>query len=226
MIALRSLGRVVPLSLAGVLFATVGVSQTPNMERAYQAMEIARSLKARGDLDDAERMFRLVIESAQKGSNVAAEAQDELGYYIPLLRIQKLVWDGQLQRAERELLALQQTVEDRPLRRQEINRIMSGLRSGSAAPGDEEAGKIDEKQVTQVARSALDTWFRTHGDYPASRSALRSALPLDAVPLSAYEVSRYSTDGAGYLLVLRRKSDPAQTITLQHTGLLQPSAGP
>lgn len=212
--------------VVGALLTTHGTAQSTNIQHAYKAMEMARSYKVQGELAKAENMFRIALHSAPEQSNVHREAQDELDYYLPLVRIQRLLWDGKVQTAERELFALQQTVEDQPVRRQEINRIMRGLQSTAATdtqrPGD---ATVDEKFVMREIRTALDSYYRQNNRYPASRSSLLDVLALDRPPLDSFEIERYSSNGAGYLLILRSKGT-SQTITLQHTGLLQKSGSP
>jgi len=210
----------------GVLLATRGAAQTTNIQQAYKAMEMARSYRAQGDMANAEAKFRIALQSAPQESNVYQEARDELVYYLPLVRIQRLLWDGKIQAAERELFALQQTVEDQPVRRQEINRIMSGLRSTATdvqRPGDAE---VDEKFVMREVRKRLNDYYRQNNRYPTSRASVLDVLPLDRPPLGSFEIKRYSSSGAGYLLVLRNRKDPSQSITLQNTGLLRQPGSP
>ena len=210
----------------GALLASQGGAQSTDIQQAYKAMEMARSYRAKGDLANAESMFRIAMRSAPKESNVHKEAQDELDYYLPLVRIQGLLWEGKVLAAERELFALQQTVEDQPVRRQEINRIMSGLRSTTSdAPRSEDAA-IDEKFVVREVQAELHSYYRQNNRYPTSRSSLRDVLPFDRPPLDTFSIERYSSSGSGYLLVLRGRNGTGQTITLQNTGLLQPSKSP
>ena len=212
--------------VVGALLTTHGTAQSTNIQKAYKAMEMARSYKVQGELAKAENMFRIALQSAPEESNVRKEAQDELDYYLPLVRIQRLLWDGKDQAAERELFALQQTVEDQPVRRREINRIMLGLQSTATdtrRPGD---AAVDEKFVMREIRTALDSYYRQNKLYPASRSSLLGVLAFDRPPLDSFEIDRYSSNGAGYLLILRSTKGTSQTITLQHTGLLEKSGLP
>jgi hypothetical protein len=186
-------------------------------------MEMARSYRDQGDLANAEHMYRVALHSAPKESNVYKEAQDELGYYLPLIRIQRLLWDGKVQAAERELFALQQTFEDQPIRRQEINRIMSGLRSAASDTGRSGDAAVDEKFVVREVQTDLRKYYRQNNRYPTSRSLLLDVLPFDRPPLDSFAIERYSSNGTGYLLVLKGRNGAGQTITLQNTGLLQPS---
>ena len=210
----------------GALLASRAAAQSTDIEQAYKAMEMARSYRTQGDLANAESMFRIALRSAPKESNVHKEAQDELDYYLPLIRIQGLLWDGKVQAAERELFALQQTVEDRPIRRQEINRIMSGLRSTATDTRHSGDATIDEKFVTREVQTGLHSYYRQNNRYPTSRSSLLDVLPFDRPPLDSFVIERYSSSGTGYLLVLRDKKGAGQTLTLQNTGLLQPPGSP
>jgi hypothetical protein len=210
----------------GTLIASRAAAQSTDIQQAYKAMEMARSYRAQGDLANAESMFRIALRSAPKESNVHKEAQDELDYYLPLIRIQGLLWDGEVQAAERELFALQQTVEDRPIRRQEINRIMSGLRSTATDTGHSGDATVDEKIVTRAVQTGLHSYYRQNNRYPTSRSSLVDVLPFDRPPLDSFVIERYSSSGTGYLLVLRDKKGAGQTLTLQNTGLLQPPGSP
>ena len=210
----------------GALLASRAAAQSTDIQQAYKAMEMARSYRAQGDLANAESMFRIALRSAPKESNVHKEAQDELDYYLPLIRIQGLLWDGKVQAAERELFALQQTVEDRPIRRQEINRIMSGLRSTATDTRHSGDTTVDEKFVTREVQPGLHSYYRQNNRYPTSRSSLLDVLPFDRPPLDSFVIERYSSSGTGYLLVLRGKNGAGQTLTLQNTGLLQPPVSP
>lgn len=196
-------------------------ADSTNMPQAHKAMEIGRSYKSQGDLQRAEHMFRLVMKNSPEQSNIHLEAKDELEYYIPLMRIQRLLWNGNAEAVERELFALQKAFEGQPVRLQEINRILNGLQSASPAEDGSGDREVDEKQVMRVSRMQLDAYFRQNNSYPTTPSTLSEALDLSAPPLAALEIERYSSNGTGYLLVLRKKDDRSQTITLQHTGLLQ-----
>jgi hypothetical protein len=207
----------------GTLLAFQAAAQATNIQHAYKAMEMARSYRDQGDLANAEHMYRIAVHSAPKESNVHKEAQDELGYYLPLIRIQRLLWDGKVQAAERELFALQQTFEDQPIRRQEINRIMSGLRSAASDTGRSGDAAVDEKFVVREVQTDLRKYYRQNNRYPTSRSLLLDVLPFDRPPLDSFAIERYSSNGTGYLLVLKGRNGAGQTITLQNTGLLQPS---
>lgn len=208
-------------ALIGACLAAHAVADTTNMQQAYKAMEIARSYKGQGDLKRAGYMLEVVLRNSPPDSNIHREARDELEYYLPLMRIQRLLWDGNAEAVERELFALQQAFEDQPVRLQEINRIQEGLRSASSTQPANAGTEIDEKLVMQDATRKLDAFFRQHNRYPTSRTALSEALDLDAAPLNTFEIGRYSSSGSGYLLVLRKKEDRSQTITMQKTGLLQ-----
>lgn len=205
----------------GLCLAVYAAADSINMRKAYKAMEVAQSYKVQGDLRRAEEMFRLVLRSSPVDSNVYREAKDELEYYLPLIRIQRMLWNGNAEAVERELFALQQAFEDQPIRLQQINRIREGLRSAAAADQGGGETELDEKQVIREVAEKLDQYFRLHDRYPTSRSALVEALALDSAPMDVFEIGRYSSNGAGYLLVLRKKEDRSQTITMQKTGLLQ-----
>lgn len=210
-------------AVIGLCLAVYSAADSTNMQKAYKAMEIAQSYKGQGDLKRAEQMFQLALRNALVDSNVYREAKDELEYYLPLMRIQRLLWEGNAEAVEQELFALQQAFEDQPVRLQQINRIREGLRSAAAADQDQGGGdsELDEKQVIREVTGKLDEYFQQHNRYPTSRSALIEALALDSAPMDVFEIGRYSSNGAGYLLVLRNKEDRSQTITMQKTGLLQ-----
>ena len=208
-------------ALLGACLAVQVAADSTNMQQAYKAMEIARSYKGQGDLKRAGYMFQIVLNNSPSDSNIHSEAKDELEYYIPLMRVQRLLWDGNAMAVEQELFALQQAFEDQPVRFQEINRILNGLRSASADDEVQSPGEIDEKQVMQEVTLRLDTYFRQQKRYPTSLTALAEALDLGAAPLNAFEIGRYSSSGGGYLLVLQEKEDKSRTITMQKTGLLQ-----
>ncbi|MFC1681632.1 hypothetical protein ACFL1S_07630 [Pseudomonadota bacterium] len=208
-------------TVLGACLAMQVVADGTNMQQAHKAMEIARSYKGQGDLKKAEYMFQLVMKNSPPDSNIHREAEDELEYYVPLMRVQRLLWDGNAEAVEQELFALQQTFEDQPVRLQEINRILNGLRSSSTDDGGRRDNEVDEKLIMREATLKLDTYFRQHNRYPTSRTALTEALNLEAAPLDAFEIGRYSSRGTGYLLILRNKDDKSQTITMEKTGLLQ-----
>ncbi len=208
-------------AILGVFVMLQVAADGTNMQKAHSAMEIARSYKGQGDLRKAEHMFRVVMENSPAESNIHHEAKDELEYYMPLIRIQRLLWDGKVRAVEQELFALQQAFEDQPLRLQEINRILNGLQAAAADSKAQPDSKVDEKHVLREARMNLDNYYRQNNRYPTSRSTLADVLDFAASPLNAFEIERYSSNGLGYLLVLRKKEDKNQTITLQNTGLLQ-----
>jgi len=218
----------VSIIVFGAVFALQVAAQTTNMLQAYRTMEMAKSFKGRGDLSKAESLFQIVVDNSPKESNIHQEAWDELNYYLPLARVQRLLRDGKTLAAERELFSLQQAFEHQPVRRQTINRIMSGLRSKTASTDTGSAGDTaaDERYVTHVVRTALDSYYRENNRFPTSRISLLDVLAFDSPPLDSIEIGHYSSNGVGYLLVLRSKKDANQTITLQYTGLLQHSGAP
>lgn len=208
-------------AILGACLAMQVVADGTGMQQAHKAMEIARSYKGQGDLKKAEYMFHMVMKNSPPDSNIHREAKDELEYYLPLIRIQRLLWDGNVEAVERELFALQQAFEDQPVRLQEINRIQQGLRSAPSTDSGDADTDVDEKLLVREATRKLDVYFHRNNRYPTSRTALVEALNLEAAPLDVFEIERYSSKGPGYLLVLRKKEDRSQTITIQKTGLLQ-----
>ena len=123
----RSCTSTLVLAALAVLCLTVpsghAAAQETNMKRAYAASQSAKAYKQKGDLGNAESMFRIVLENAPESSSIHREAEDELAYFLPLMRVQRLLWEGDTEAAEEELLRLQLQVDNQPLRRQEINRI-------------------------------------------------------------------------------------------------------
>lgn len=210
------------IMFGGLLFSTTGATQSTDFEKAHHAMEIARSFKAQGELQKAEKLMRLAMDNSSPDSNLYKEAKDEIEYYLPLARIQRLLWAGKNQTAEAQLLALQMTVENQPLRRQEIGRIMNGLRTDPTDLVGRPDDTIDEKFVLRAVQTTLESYFRRNEQYPLHRDGLLDILAFDEPPLNTFEVERYTSNGGGYVLVLRNKNDANQAITLQNTGLLQP----
>ena len=190
------------------------------MKRAHAALEAAKGYKGQGDLLNAKNMFQIVIDSSPENTNIHHEAELELTYYLPLMMVQRLLWDGKEEAAEKELLTLQQKFENQPVRRQEIGRILSGLRTSNHARNAPEETQIDEGLLMRQVKKRLDGYYRQNKRYPTTRDSLASVLPPDKSPLLSFEIGRYSSDGSGYLLVLRSKQDPKHTLTLQHTGLM------
>ena len=186
-------------------------------------MQVAQAYKRQGDLTRAEHMFREVVRYAPAESNIRGEAQDELEYYLPLIRVQRALMDGNVAAAEKRLLDLQQKFDDRPSRRHEVNRILAGIQASGGDPGDavQTDSTIDERLVAKKVQGALARYYGRNNRYPPSRTALADALPFDQSPLNAFEVERYSGGEYGYLLVLRSKTHAGQTVTLQSTGLLR-----
>ena len=206
-----------------VLFslAVTGASaQTSNMRRAHEAFDSAKAYKNQGDLVRAEKMYEQVLLNSPADTNVYREATNEINYYLPLLKIQRLLLEGKTATAEGELLKLQQKFEAQPLRRQEIGRILGGLKSnqdGGAATEE----KIDERLLLVRVKRALNDFYSANDRYPPNAETLAAVLALNQPPLSAFDLRRYSTDGSGYLLILRSKKDPSHILTLQNTGLMQ-----
>ena len=75
--------------------------------------------------------------------------------------------------------------------------------------------------MMRQVKKALSDFFKVNNGYPTNSKALKEVLPLDQPPLSAFNVRRYSSNGYGYLLILRSKEDPGHVLTLQQTGLMQ-----
>lgn len=195
-------------------------AQNTNMKRAHEALEAAKAYKGQGDLVNAQNMFQVVLNSSPENANIHREAEVELNYYLPLMRIQRLLWDGKTEAAEKELLTLQQQFEDQPVRRQEIGRILNGLRTSDYALNNPEETKIDERLLVRKVKKRLDAFYQQNKRYPTTRTALVKVLPPDEPPLVSFDIGRYTSDGSGYLLVLRNKRDPNHTLTLHNTGLM------
>ena len=196
-------------------------AQNTNMKRAHAALEAAKAYKGQGDLMNAKNMFQIVVDSSPKDTTVHHEAEVELTYYLPLMLIQRLLWDGKVEAAEKELLTLQQKFEDQPVRRQEIGRILAGLRTSNYTQNAPEATQVDEGLLMREVKKRLDGYYRQNKRYPTTRDSLVKVLPPDKSPLLSFEIGRYSSDGSGYLLVLRSKQDPNHTLMLHHTGLME-----
>ncbi|MDJ0956378.1 MAG: hypothetical protein QNI91_05965 [Arenicellales bacterium] len=191
------------------------------MKRAHAALEAAKAYKGQGDLLNAKNMFQIVVDSSPEGTNIHHEAEIELTYYLPLMMIQRLLWDGKVEAAEKELLTLQQKFEDQPVRRQEIGRILSGLRTSDRTQNAPEETQIDEGLLMREVKKRLDGYYRQNKRYPTTRDSLAKVLPPNESPLHSFEIGRYSSDGSGYLLVLRSKQDPNHTLMLHHTGVME-----
>lgn len=219
----RKYVRSAPLITLGLLFALPvhgPHAQSTNMKRAHAALEAAKAYKGQGDLVNAQNMFQVVISSSPEGTNVHREAEVELTYYLPLMRIQRLLWDGKVEAAERELLALQLQFENQPVRRQEIGRILTGLQTSDYNRSNPEETKIDERLLMREVKKRLDGYYQQNKRYPTTRSALEKVLPPNQPPLLSFDIGRYSSDGSAYLLVLSNKRDPSHTLTLHNTGLV------
>lgn len=195
-------------------------AQTSNMKLAYEAFEAAKAYKNQGDLVRARKMYELAMNNARADTNIYREAKTEISYYLPLMKIQRLLLDGKTAAAEQKLLELQQQFDGQPLRRQEIGQILSGLKTNSANDGAEDE-QIDEHLLMRQVKKALNDFYRANNSYPTNSKALTEVLTMQQPPLSAFDVRRYSSNGSGYLLVLRNKKDPTHVLTLQHTGLMQ-----
>ena len=195
-------------------------AQNTNMKRAHAALEAAKAYKGQGDLLNAKNMFQVVMDSSPENTNIHREAEVELTYYLPLMMIQRLLWDGKVEAAEKELLTLQQKFEHQPVRRQEIGRILSGLRTSNTTQNVPEKPQVDEGLMMREVKKRLDGYYRQNKRYPTTRDSLAKVLPPDESPLLTFEIGRYSSDGSGYLLVLRSKQDPSHTLTLHNTGLM------
>lgn len=191
------------------------------MKLAHEAFQVANALKVEGDLLNAEKMFTIVIENAPVDSNLRYEASEELNYNIPLMRIQRLLWDGKTALAERELLALQQKFEDQPVRRQQIGRIINGLRNSNSPSETVEPGSASERLIMRQVKALMHGFYVDNQRYPTSKADLLEVLPEGQPPLTQFEVKGYSTNGAGYLLVLRNRSNEGHILTIQNTGLMQ-----
>ena len=196
------------------------VAQNSNMKLAYEAFEAGRAYKNQGDLVRAGKMYEMALSNAAADTNVYREAEAELNYYLPLLKIQRLVWDGKTTLAEKELLSLQQKFDGQPLKRQEIGRILSGLKSNNAS-SQEQDEDVDERVLMRQVKQALSDFYQVNNGYPTSRKTLNKVLSFDQPPLSAFNIRRYSSNGVGYLLILHSKKDPSHVLTMQQTGLMQ-----
>jgi len=204
-----------------VALAPCGVNaQDTNMKRAYEAAQSAEAFKRQGDLDSAESMFRITMQYAPDTSNIHREAEDEVAYYIPLMRVQRLLWEGKTKAAEMELMRLQLQFDDQPVRRQEVNRILYGLQTATLDSGNPDENSVDERLMMDKTRLAMENYFRGNQHYPRDRAELGEALTFDRPPLALFDIQYYASDGAGYLLILSGKQDASHVLTLQNTGLM------
>lgn len=203
-----------------MLVQTGARAQETNMKRAHDAAQSAMAFKRQGDLDNAEKLFRMARDNAPQSSSIHREAEDELVYFIPLMRVQRLLWEGEAEAAEEALLQLQLEVDDQPGRRQEVNRILQALRT-SSAPSAVEETQVDEHLVARRLKQVLNGYYAENQRYPTSRAQLSELLDFSRPPLAAFDIERYASDGYGYLLILQSKHDANQTLTLHNTGLMQ-----
>lgn len=211
------------ISIIAVMF-TLGLpaayAQNSNMKLAYEAFDAGKAYKSQGDLARAQKMYEQVLSNAPADTNVYRRAQTEINFHLPLIQIQRLLWAGKTAAAEGKLLELQQKFDGQPLRRQEIGRILSGLKSNNDDASSAE-GEIDEHLLIWRVKKALNDFYQVHKSYPLNGRALADVLSLNQPPLSAFTIWRYSSNGGGYLLVLRSKKDSHHTLTIQNTGLMQ-----
>lgn len=222
MIALRKLAALLVVIVCTWLPAfTPAVAQTVNMKRAHDAFQLGKSYKAQGDLIRAERMFAIAKESAAPDSNIRYEVDEELSYYLPLMRIQRLVWDGRNEAAEQALLKLQQEFEGHPVRRQQIGEIVNGLRASAQAAQEETPDRISEQLLMRQVKALLHGFYVDHQRYPSSEADLTSVLPPNEPPLTGFDIKRYSSNASGYLLILQSKQNAEHLLTIQHTGLME-----
>ena len=219
---MKNLFRVLVLGLCTAAGAApVAEAQEINTKRAHEAFHAAKAYKNQGELLHAERLFQIARDSAPADSNIRFEASEELEYYLPLMKIQRLVWDGQTEVAEQALLALQQKFEDQPIRRQQIGQIVIGLRDSAAQAAGTEDKKVNERLLLRQVKALLHGFYVDHDRYPNSEAELADLLPPNQPPLSSFGIRRYATQGDGYLLILESKENAGQLLTIQNTGLMQ-----
>ncbi len=221
----RFLAALTPLPLIGLLLAASALyaaeeEKPAAWDAAVKAIERGRSFKRRGYFDEAREQFEIARQLAPAGSEVQAQATLELHYQLPLVEIQHRVNAGDLDGAERILQAMVTLNQEQPERLQQIETMLRNLGLMRGATSVVPIA-VDHKTVIEQVRRRLEVFRREQGRYPAGYRELNAALPANRPPLEHFVVNHYADQGNGYVLVLRNRYDPEQTLTLQNTGLLR-----
>lgn len=188
---------------------------------AVQALDAGRRAKGERDLAQAEAHFQDALAAAERGGEVYRAALEELTYYLPLMRVERDVLEGQWQKAERLLQDLLEWHRDDENKSEHLVGLLAELRDRRPSQGGVYTRKEAGQRVVEMVQRRLDRYRDKHGRYPHGYDELNEILPAGRYPLDDFDIVRYVGRGGSYGLTLRSKADPANQLTVQKTGLVQ-----
>lgn len=186
---------------------------------AVRAFAQGREKLLAGEFDYARGWFREAVKLAPAGSTIREQAQEHMDFRLPVARAQRWLLAGRAAKAEQVLRAAVTQNEGHPDRQAQLETMLENL-----APVPDAAPQplgYDNQALLDGVRAKLEQFRLEHRRYPVSFNELNALLPADRAPLEQFDVIRFESNGAGYLLVLRNKRDARHTITLQKTGFLR-----
>jgi len=185
---------------------------------AYEALSAGRRAKDDGDLAEAERKFRRVLDLSQSGSEQYQAAVEELSFHLPFLRAEGYVRAEDWLKAERLLEDLLQQHQDDTRKTEELVQLIALLRD-RARPRAED--RQPGRKVIHYVENKLDVFLRENGRYPRAYDELNRLLAVEGSPLDDYEIVHYAVRGGAYGLTLRGGNNPDNVLTVQRTGLVE-----
>lgn len=188
--------------------------------RARRALQDGRAHKRRGSLLDAIRAYQEAYYYSAGDSYIRAEAQDELQFHLPLMRVQQLMALGQRQEALTIVKRLQEFHGKDPQRVQVLSGVLAKVQDPAFHPRPR-SKTLNPAQVMAQVQRALDGYWREHEEFPRGYTELNQLLPADNPPLEQFDIIAYSRNGPGYRLELRAKKPPHNTYRIEKTGLLR-----
>lgn len=188
--------------------------------RARDALMTGRSFKRRGDLLRAIRAYQEAYLYSARDSYIRAEAQEELHFNLPLMRVHQLMLAGDRNEAITIVKRLQAFHSEDAKRQQLLSDVLARVQDPNFLPVPKPRPASVEQVVAQI-RQVLERYRREHDGYPHGYSELNELLPANTPPLQQFDITRYRRSGSGYSLELRAKRPPHNTYNIEKTGLLR-----
>lgn len=186
-----------------------------------QALSAGRRAKGEGSITRAEAHFQEALAAADHDDDVYRTALDELTYYLPLMRVERYVLNGQGQRADRSLQDLLEQHQSDEERSQHLVGLIARLRDRAPAGGGVYTESGEGREAIRHIQQTLDRFLESNGRYPDGYEELNRILPAERYPLNDYDIVHYAGWGRSYGLTIRSRSNPDNLLSVQRTGLMQ-----
>ena len=163
-----------------------------------------------------------VLERAYKRATGQAAMQDairtELDFNIPLLEAEQRFNRGDMAGAKHVLQWARARNRDNPDRQRRLANLLTRLDS---IPPQAVAETVNANDIVAQIRSEMRRFRDQNKRYPSGYQELNSLLVPDRPPLTHFDITYYQLANGGYVIEMRRKSDPDNVILIQRTGLLE-----